>query len=337
MKIVSVVRIVPLIVASLLAGCWDDAAGPVPSEALVFQVPNEWSDWSGAVNLGAPVNSNFADVPGHVSKNGLSLYILSGSARGGGVGNLDLWVCQRASVNDAWGAPQNLGATVNSTLRDVNPTLSLDEHRLYFASDRSGNFDLYVCHRQDKKDDFGWGAPVLLGSPVNSEASEDSTLTMFEDEESGDIIVYFSSNRRDPTLAGGGDFDIYETRLLGDGTFGAVTLVEELSTDGHRDRMPAVRKDGLELFQQTTRPGGLGGADLWVSTRPSTADPWSEPVHLGDEINSPPRDPSLEQSNDVGPTLSNDGTTLYWASAFRTGNATQQFDIWRSTRTKLKN
>jgi len=337
MKTANVSKVVPLLVAALLAGCWDESGGDA-SEARggVFESPAQWSDWSEPVNLGLPVNSDFADVPGHVSKDGLSFYIFSGSARGGGVGNLDLWVSRRDSVDDAWGTPQNLGTTVNSTLRDVNPTLSADEHRLYFASDRSGNFDLYVSYRQDKKDDFGWGTPELLGSPVNSAASEDTTLTMFEDEEGGDIVVYFSSNRRNPTLAGGGDFDIYETRLLPDGTFGDVVLVEELSVEGHRDRMPAVRKDGLELFQQTTRPGGLGGADLWVSTRASVSDPWAPPVHLGAPINSPTRAEG-EQSNDGGPTLSRDGTTLYWASAFRTGNATQQFDIWVSTRTKLKN
>lgn len=338
MRTANVLRIAPLLLAALLAGCWDDSAGSTSGAAgLVFESPAVWSDWSEAVNLGAPVNSDFAEVPGHVSKDGLSLFILSGSARGGGVGSLDLWVCQRASVSAAWGAPINLGSAVNSTTRDVNPTLSPDEHRLYFASDRSGNFDLYVCHRKDKKDDLGWGPPQLIGSPVNSTASEDTTLTMFEEEETGEIIAYFSSNRSDPTAPGGGDFDIYQTTLLEDGSFGPVTLVEELSTDVHRDRMPAVRKDGLELFQQTTRPGGRGGADLWVSTRASTSDPWGEPDHLGNEINSPPRDPSLEQSNDGGPTLSRDGTTLYWASAFRTGNATQQFDIWVSTRAKVKN
>ena len=342
MKTANVSRVVPLLVAALLAGCWDESAGDA-SEArgLVFEVPSKWSDWSEAVNIGTPVNAGSnPEQPGCFSKDGLSFYITSGSVRGGGFGGLDLWVCERASVDDPWGAPQNLGSTINTSFRDESPVLSLDEHRLYFSSNRTGgigSWDLYVCHRQDKGDNFGWGAPVNLGGTINTVDNEDA-LTMFEDEETGEIIVYFASNRRDPSAPGGGDFDLYETRLLADGTFAAAELMDVVNVEVHRDRAPFVRRDGLELFIQSTRPGGLGGADLWVSTRPSTSDPWSDPVHVGSTINSPTRDPNLEQSNDVSPLLSRDGTTLFWSSAFRPGNlGVGGFDIWVSTRTKLKN
>jgi hypothetical protein len=91
------------------------------------------------------------------------------------------------------------------------------------------------------------------------------------------------------------------------------------------------------MYLASNRPGTFGNFDIWVSTRASTADPWSEPVHLGLGINSPPRDPSLEQANDEGPALSFDGTELYFHSAFRPENVNfGPFDLWVATRTKLK-
>jgi Tol biopolymer transport system component len=71
-----------------------------------------------------------------------------------------------------------------------------------------------------------------------------------------------------------------------------------------------------------------------VATRPSTAHTWSEPVNLG-EVNTPPRPADEEQANDWRPSLSHDGTTLYFNSAFRDGNISDFFDLWMTTRTKV--
>ncbi|PYO34033.1 MAG: hypothetical protein DMD74_12110, partial [Gemmatimonadetes bacterium] len=46
--------------------------------------------------------------------------------------------------------------------------------------------------------------------------------------------------------------------------------------------------------------------DLWVSTRATTADPWSTPVNLGPTVNT--------TAFDGAPALSFDGTTLYFFS-----------------------
>ena len=78
------------------------------------------------------------------------------------VGATDLWVSQRASVDAPWGAPVNLGPTINSPGPDAAPYLSRDGHKLYFASGRPGGFgsnDNWVSWRSDTHDDFAWQAP----------------------------------------------------------------------------------------------------------------------------------------------------------------------------------
>lgn len=325
-------------VALAIVACRGDMTGagrtlaPLASEQP-GEDPPRFSDWSAPVNLGTVVNTPFVDSDPFIARDGLSLYFVSGQGRGGS-GQRDIWVAARATTDDPWGSPRNLGPTVNSALQENAPTLSLDGHRLYFASNRAapgsaGGFDLYVSRRRDKRDDFGWETPVNLGSAINTGADE-TDPAFFEDEATGTVIMYFASNR----TGGPGGSDIYASTLQPDGTFGPPAPVPELNTS-FDDMQPAIRRDGLELFLASDRTGTSGAADLWVATRAHTTDPWSAPVSLGALVNSPPRPPDVEQSNDFRPALSFDGTALYFASALRPGNVSSMFDLWVTTRTRL--
>ena len=281
---------------------------------------DQFSDWSAPVNLGPGVNTAANDGGQVVSKDGLSLYFVSN--RPGSLGAGDLWVSQRAHVTDSWGPAQNLGSTINTSSFEQTPALSPDEHLLFFTSNRpggSGGFDLYVSRRHNKRDDFGWQAPVNLGSGVNSAAGEFGP-TLVEDDATGAIDLYFASNR-----PGIGGFDIYRSTLQPDETFGPAVLVEELSS-AWDDLRPWVRRDALELFLDSDRLGTLGGLDVWVSTRASTADPWSVPINLGSLVNGP--------ADDFRPALSFQGTALYFSSNRPGGFG--NIDIYVSARDKLK-
>ena len=60
------------------------------------------------INLGPLVNSPFDDISPHVSKNGRSLYFAS-TRDSGSFGGEDIWISRRATDDDAWGVPVNLG------------------------------------------------------------------------------------------------------------------------------------------------------------------------------------------------------------------------------------
>jgi hypothetical protein len=307
---------------ALLLGCGTESTDLPSGLAPLFSASEDdapqFSAWSEPVNLGAVVNSASNDIEVSISKDGLSLYFASN--RPGGVGGFDIWVSQRASENDPWGAPQNLGPTVNSTVRDQAPSLTIDGHRLYFFSDRPGGFggtDIYVSRRRNKRDDFGWQAPQNLGSNLNTELGE-ALPVPFED------ILFFNSARP----GGLGATDVYASMMQPDGTFGPGVLVEELSSSSS-DAPCAIRRDGLEFFQGSTRPGANPTFfDLWVATRGSIADSWSTPVNVGAPVNNPP--PAGESRC----ALSFDATTLYIISD-RPGGV-GGLDIWVSMRSKLK-
>src|SRR5262245_56338213 len=82
-------------------------------------VPSGFGPWGPTVNLATTVNSPSHDQRPTISKDGLSLYF--GSNRPGSAGTMegsDLYVSQRASVNDPWGAPRKVEAL--SSAQDDN-------------------------------------------------------------------------------------------------------------------------------------------------------------------------------------------------------------------------
>lgn len=72
------------------------------------------------------------------------------------------------------------------------------------------------------------------------------------------------------------------------------------------DGCPFVARDGKSFYMASNRPGGLGGIDIWVSTRASTSEPWGAPLNVGAPVNS--------AANDFCPTMSRDGHRFYFVS-----------------------
>lgn len=166
---------------------------------------------------------------------------------------------------------------------------------------------------------------MILGGGIHTTADEQQP-DPFEDE-NGTNLLYYS--------AGPGGAAIYVSTRSPDGTYGPGTPVAELNTS-FIERQPAIRRDGLEMFFASDRPGAgaSGGLDLWTATRATTSDPWSTPVNLGPVANS--------ALIDARPALSFDGTTLYFQStrpgAVGCSSATGPcvFDLWVTTRTKVR-
>jgi hypothetical protein len=61
-------------------------------------------------------------------------------------GSNDLWVAKRSSTSDPWGTPE-LVALVNGPSEEEDVSITADGQELYFDSDRSGVFNMYVATR----------------------------------------------------------------------------------------------------------------------------------------------------------------------------------------------
>ena len=286
----------------------------------------QFSGWSQPVNLGAP-NSTGGDFFAGISKDGLSLYFTSSRTDlPDWQGGWDIYVAQRDRGTDPFGPPRNLGPTINTSADEGAPAFSRDGHRMYFSSTRTGGLggnDIYVSHRRHTHDDFDWAPALNIGSAINT-ASNETNPSLFQDDD-GAMTLYFDSNRP----GGFGPFtddgahngnDIYASVRLPDGTWSGAMLIGELSTTA-ADRQPVIRRDGLEIFFASDRDDSAA-LDLWVSTRPTTWDPWSTPVNVGAPVNG--------TANEAGPALSPDGQTLYFQSNRLGGRGA--FDLYLATR-----
>jgi WD40-like Beta Propeller Repeat len=275
-----------------------------------------FSPWETAVNaeslLGTSPELNTDSLDGCPiqSPDERSLYMASN--RPGGLGGLDIWVAQRDSPDEPWGAPVNVGAPVNSPADDFCPT-PIRGDGLYFVSRKvvpgvsCGMGDIYFARLNPE---HGWSEPEHLGcGPDGPNSALDEQGPSYV--KAGAASLYFSSGP-----------DIFVSRRGAGGGFGPATPVEVLNTSS-MDIQPNVRKDGRELVFASNRAGGLGGQDLWVATRATPAGDWSAPVNLGAAVNS--------GANETRPSLSWDGATLYFGRAPIGGAA----DVYVTTRERL--
>ena len=296
--------------------------------------------------LDPPVNTSCEDMQPFLSKDRLSFYF---ARRCGALDprSWDIWVARRGDVNDPWGAPENLGATINSDAGENFPRISADGQQLYFQSSRNtagsrGGSDLWVSRWEGS----AWGPPENLGDGVNTSANEDSPA-IFEDPVTGRTTLFFVSDRP----GGLGLIDIYTSTMQADGFFGPAVPVSELNTTAN-DMALSIRQDGLEIFFTSNRPGSIlnfqnaNSFDIWTSTRATTSDPWSTPTNL-DPGPTPTSNGPIginTRVHEAAPGLSFDGMTLYFHAAQRIENvgagclasprpdSTCYFDIWVTTR-----
>jgi Tol biopolymer transport system component len=128
--------------------------------------------------------------------------------------------------------------------------------------------DAVTDARADGSTQLGsWGTPVPLDiTPVGD---DDPTAT-------GDLLeLYFNRSA-----------DIYMTkRASTSDPWDTPVAVAELDS-ADTETTPEVTYDGLTIYFASNRAGGLGGNDIWMSTRASRADAWGAPV-LVSELSSP--------------------------------------------------
>jgi hypothetical protein len=233
-------------------GIWD------PNDKWNISVstrPTVEDDWGPPTDLGPVVNSPIADDMGPcISFDGLELYFQSN--RPGGAGLDDIWVSRRATRDDPWGPPENLGPPVNTETWDYNPRISPDGLELYFAYGLDPR--LAVARRETK--DAPWGEPEDLGPVVNSWTCQDGLWPSSD----GLVLVFSDFWGCDPRPGGLGGTDIWLTRRASKDSEWTtpVNIGAPVNTE-FADDFPMISADGSMLYFNSDRPGGFGEMDLW--------------------------------------------------------------------------
>jgi Tol biopolymer transport system component len=291
----------------LLPACAIDSPdGPLAMRADATCAPTGWSEWSAPLNVGSVVNSPFNELSPELSKDGLALYFGSNrpggfggndlwvstrastddpwgapvhlaalsstggdngvhisrdghwlyltSTRPGGEGGNDLWVSYRQDVHDplAWGEPVNLGSPPNSAGADLAGSIAGPEFYFFRADQGTGlNGDIWLSMMTGN----AFSEPVLV-TELNTSAHEGKPSVRYDGRE----IVFFSNR-------GDGNLDLWYSTRRGAGQRWSEPVELEAVNSAANDSRPNLSADGTVLLFDSTRPGGAGGTDLYVSTR----------------------------------------------------------------------
>jgi len=221
------------------------------------------SPWEAPANLGPSINTSGIESGPNLSPDGHLLFFQSN--RPGGNGSNDIYVSRRADTDDdfGWGPPVNLGPDVNTAAAEVAPWYAehdADGPTLYFARGPSNLFtDIYSA--PITRDGHTRG-PATLVSELSTPDFSDSRMTVRAD---GREIVFFSDR---PGGLGGTDLWSATRRSVHDAWSRPINLGAPLNSPD-QDLLPFLSRDGRTLFFTSTRPGGLGDFDIWMSTRPA--------------------------------------------------------------------
>lgn len=208
--------------------------------------------WSAPVNLGAPINSADNDFCPTMAADGRQFYFVSN--RPGGCGGDDIYT-SRLSRHGVFGPVGNLGCEVNSPQNEASPFPLVERHNgqvLYFSSTRSGLGDVYLSE---------WRQGAFRSPEILAEVSSNVFVDGHPNVRHDGLEMFLFSNRE-------GNNDIYSSsrKNTRDPWSTPVNLGPLVNSDASETR-PSLSWDGKTLYFGSTRPGGDGGADHYMTTR----------------------------------------------------------------------
>jgi Tol biopolymer transport system component len=193
---------------------------------------------------------------------------------------------------------------INTEFPDFSPIISLDGKQLFYTARRQWeNNQIEIL--KDRKYNFppedgyfsvagnsGWKSVERLknSNPYKNE----SVIALSPNER--EIIMYSDST---------GNGDLYFGKTTNDQLNPEIQSLNETLNTEFWETHAAFSSDGNTIFFSSDRDGGLGGRDIYCSTRGEDGK-WSSPLNLGAPVNS--------SADEDGPFLSFDGKILYFSS-----------------------
>ena len=205
---------------------------------------------------------------------------------------------------------------INSEKIDFSPAYY--EDNIIFVSNRYNNKlsygikDLWTNENfmtiwsASKKSDGTLNEPVIFSKSITTKYNE-GPISVNRD---GDKIFFtrndYRKGKRKNNSKGVMKLEIYRSVKIGD--LWTTPKALEFNSSEYDEAHPSISYNGDRLYFSSNREGGFGGMDLYYSD--FVNGKWTEPVNLGEKINTP--------GNDVFPNIHKDGT-LYFASNGRLG------------------
>lgn len=202
-------------------------------------------------------------------------------------------------IDGVWSLPEVAHFSTNANYRYLEPHISPDGSKLYFASNQPDsankryeeNFDIWYCDKTEN----GWSEPKSIGSPINGDLPE------FFPSVTDDGSMYFTRDLE------GGISRIFRSRFI-DGKYSEPEQLPEQVNCGLSTFNAFVAHDESYVIVPAYGMEDTYGATDYYITYRNEDDEWCEPINLGEAINS-------ESAQDWSPFVTRDGNYFFFMSA----------------------
>ncbi len=199
-------------------------------------------------------------------------------------------------------SPVSVGDGINTPDDEYWPSITADGQMLTFTRQSTSREriqgysiaqeDFYISYLEDNN----WQKAFNAGAPLNTRQNEGA-----QSLSSDGSYMYFTACERP---GGRGSCDIFFSAYY-DGKWSMPVNVGNPVNTKYWESQPSISADGKTLYFSSSRPGGLGGKDIWYS-RIGDRGQWLTPVNMGNTINTP--------GDEMSPFIHFDGKTLYYSS-----------------------
>ena len=189
-------------------------------------------------------------------------------------------------------SPINLGDSINTKDLEYFPSLTIDGKKMIFTRRIASDEDFYESNFVNGK----WSRAEPLGGKVNTNLNEGAQNI----SQDGQLLIFTGCNYPE----GEGSCDLYFSIKTNNGWSEPQNLGPVVNTD-FWESSPSLSPDKRDLYFASSRAGGFGGRDIWVTHRLPTGK-WSRPENLGEAVNT--------SGDESCPFMHADNETLYFNS-----------------------
>lgn len=225
-------------------------------------------------NLGNRINSEHSDFAPVISPDGNTLFFTRQIAT-----DQEIYFSEK-QADGTWGYARDIGSPLNNEYSNAVFSVLPDGNTIMVLGYYRGKELVKKGYSMASKAYRGWGYPQGVDMDGYEEMTRESYYVSARLSKDNKSIIMSFDNRK-------GISSIYVSHRKADGTWARPKNLGEKINSGHWEAGPYLASDGKTLYFSSGRPGGLGGADIYVSTRlDDTWTNWSEPKNLGAPYNT---------------------------------------------------
>jgi outer membrane protein OmpA-like peptidoglycan-associated protein/tetratricopeptide (TPR) repeat protein len=168
--------------------------------------------------------------------------------------------------------PINMGENINTTDLEYLPSVTVDGSKMIFNRRINSDEDFYESNKLNGV----WQKATPVAGKINTNLNEGAQNI----SQDGQWLIFTGCNYPE----GFGSCDLYISFKNKNGEWSeAENMGRNINTDAW-ESAPSLSADKRDLYFSSTRPGGFGGSDIWVSHNVNGL--WQKPENMGATINT---------------------------------------------------